>query len=156
MGSPPSRRRRPEVFVLIRFPESWSDTVVATVAMILLALLDLGGAYAAKEAALRRSLPFAVLGAFLFLALFWVYASSLRYAELSLVTLGWVVLLQVGVVLLDRLHYGTPVSRGQWAAVAIVLAAQAYLLLAPASAPAAAPASAPHPEVCRYRAAALP
>ncbi|MDQ1287699.1 MAG: hypothetical protein QG622_1264, partial [Actinomycetota bacterium] len=120
--------------MLITFPSSWPDTTVAALAMTTLALLDLGGAYAAKEAVLRRSLPFAAAGVVLFILLFWVYASSLRYAELASVTLGWVVLLQVGVVLLDRLHYGTPVSRGQWAAVVVVLAAQAYLVMAPSAA----------------------
>ena len=32
--------------------------------------------------------------------------SSLQYAELTLVTLGWIVILQVGVVMLDRFRYG--------------------------------------------------
>src|SRR5512144_371583 len=119
--------------MLIRVPESWPHGAVAALAMLVLAALDLAGAYAAKEAALRRSLPMAAVGVVMFVLLFWVYASSLRYTELAPVTLGWVVILQVGVVLLDRFRYGTPVSRGQWAAVLVVLAAQAYLLLAPAA-----------------------
>lgn len=117
--------------MLIRVPESWPHVLVAVLAMVVLAALDLAGAYAAKEAALRRSLPMAALGIALFAVLFWVYASSLRYAELAPVTFGWVVILQVGVVLLDRFCYGASVSRGQWAAVAVLLAAQAYLLLTP-------------------------
>ena len=129
--------------MLIRLPESWPHSVVAALAMIALAALDLVGAYAAKEAALRRSVPMAALGVVLFVLLFWVYASSLRYADLAPVTFGWIVILQVGVVLLDRFHYGAQVSRGQWAAVAVLLAAQAYLILVssmPASGP---PASGP-------------
>jgi hypothetical protein len=106
--------------------------------MLMLAALDLGGAYAAKEAALRRSLPIAACGVVLFVLLFWVYASSLRYADLAPVTFGWIVILQVGVLVLDRFHYGTQVSRGQWAAVAVLLAAQTYLVLAP-SMPVAVP-----------------
>jgi hypothetical protein len=117
--------------MLIRVPESWPHALVAVLAMLVLAALDLAGAYAAKEAALRRSLPMAALGIALFVLLFWVYASSLRYADLAPVTFGWVVILQVGVVMLDRFCYGASVSRGQWAAVAVLLAAQAYLLLAP-------------------------
>jgi hypothetical protein len=35
-------------------------------------------------------------------ARFWVYASSLRYAELTPVTPGWIVIRQIGVVILDR------------------------------------------------------
>ena len=114
--------------MLIRLPDSWPHWLIAVLAMLVLAVLDLCGALAAKEAVLRRSVPMAMLGMSLFLVLFWVYASSLRYAELAPVTLGWVVVLQVGVVLLDRFRYETPVSRGQWAAVLVVLAAQAYLL----------------------------
>jgi hypothetical protein len=127
--------------MLIRVPDSWPHGLVATLAVLALAVIDLAGAYAAKEAVLRRSLPMAAVGVGLFVLLFWVYASSLRYAELAPVTLGWVVLLQVGVVLLDRFRYGTPVSRGQWAAVVVVIAAQAYLLLAPSAAPGTQPGS---------------
>ena len=45
-------------------------------------------------------------------------------------TLGWIVLLQVGVVLLDRFHYGTPLPAGAWVAIVVVMAAQGYLVLA--------------------------
>ena len=86
------------------------------------------------RAVLRRSPGFAVAGAALFVLLFWVYASSLQYAELALVTLGWVVALQVGVVLLDRFKYGVDLPTDKWVAVLVVLAAQAYLLLAPTGA----------------------
>jgi len=105
---------------------------VSVAAMLLLALLDLAGALAAKEAVVRRSWPLAGVGVVIFLLLFWVYASSLQYADLGLVTLGWVVMLQVGVVLLDRYRYGAHLPRGAWLAVAVLLAAQGYLLLAPA------------------------
>lgn len=122
---------------MIRFPQAWPGPVVAVVAMLLLAALDLAGAWAAKEAAARRSVGMAALGAVLFLLLFWVYASSLQYAELAPVTFGWVVLLQVGVLLLDRFRYQVPLPPGAWVAVLVLLAAQAYLLLAPTGAPAA-------------------
>lgn len=120
---------------MIRFPQAWPHPVVAAVAMLLLAALDLAGAWAAKEAAVRRSPWMAALGALLFLLLFWVYASSLQYADLAPVTFGWVVLLQVGVLLLDRFRYRVPLPPGAWVAVLVLLAAQAYLLLAPTGAP---------------------
>jgi multidrug transporter EmrE-like cation transporter len=105
--------------------------------MVLLAVVDLGGTYATKEAVVRRSLPWAITGVALFVLLFYVYASSLQYAELTLVTLGWIVFLQVGVVLLDRFRYGQVFGLDKWLAIALIIAAQTYLLLAPASAPAA-------------------
>ena len=117
--------------MLLRAPEGWPQPVVATVAMMLLAALDLGGSFAAKEAVQRRSVGLAVAGAVLFLAVFWVYISSLEVAELSAVTFGWIVILQVGVVLLDRFRYGVLMAPGAWLAIVILLAAQAYLVLAP-------------------------
>jgi hypothetical protein len=125
--------------MLLRAPASWPTPLVAVVAMVLLAVVDLGGAYAAKEAVVRRSPAWAAAGVGLFLLLFYVYASSLQYAEFALVTLGWVVVLQVGVVLLDQFKYGNALSADKWVAVAVILAAQAYLLLSPVtSSPAAA------------------
>ena len=47
-----------------------------------------------------------LLGAAAFLVLFWVYASALQYAELALVTMGWIVVLQVGL-----LHRPVPLRR---------------------------------------------
>ena len=122
-----------DVFPLIKAPDAWPVPVVATVAMVCLAGLDLLGAVLAKEWAENGSVRALVLGAGAFLVLFWVYASSLRYAELALVTMGWVVMLQVGLVLIDRWRYGVELPTGKWVAIGVVLVAQAYLVLAPAA-----------------------
>lgn len=124
--------------MLIRAPESWPQWVVAVSAMLMLAVLDLAGALAAKEAVERRSHSLAALGVVLFVLLFWVYASSLQYAELAPVTFGWIVILQVGVLLVDRFRYDVQLSPGKVVAVLAMLAAQAYLLIAPSSGPARA------------------
>jgi hypothetical protein len=99
--------------------------------MAALAGLDLLGAVAAKEWAERQNLAALAFGALSFLVLFWVYASALRYAELAVVTMGWIVLLQVGIVLVDRLHFGSTLSADRVAELVVILAAQGYLLLAP-------------------------
>jgi hypothetical protein len=125
--------------MFIRVPDSWPQPVVAIVAMTVLAALDLGGAYAAKEAVDRRSVGYAAVGFFLFIVLFWVFASSLQVAELAPVTFGWVVILQVGVVLMDRFRYGITMPTSKWVAVAVLLLAQAYLLLGPKDSTATAP-----------------
>lgn len=130
-----------EVFPLLRAPDAWPVPVVATVAMVCLAGLDLVGAVFAKEWAANGSVRALVLGAGAFLVLFWVYASSLRYAELALVTMGWVVMLQVGLVLVDRWRYGVELPVGKWVAIGVVLLAQAYLVLAPSASQAGATAS---------------
>jgi len=115
--------------MLIRTPESWPHAAVAALAMLLLAALDLAGAFAAKEAVTQRSAAWSVAGVGLFALLFWVYASSLQYAELAPVTFGWVVLLQVGVLLLDHFRYQAAIPAGAWVAVVVIVAAQTYLIL---------------------------
>ena len=66
-------------------------------------------------------------------ALFAVYAVSLRLAELSTVTFGWIVTLQVGLLLLERVRYEVVLPSGKWAAIVAILA---YLILAPNREPA--------------------
>ena len=122
-----------ELFPLIKVPPGWPVPVIATSAMVVLAALDLAGAVAAKEWADNGNVRGLVLGSVSFLVLWWVYASSLKYAELSLVTMGWIVILQVGLLLLDRWRYGVELPAGKWVAIAVVLLAQAYLLLAPSA-----------------------
>ena len=122
-----------ESLPLIRLPESWPLPVVAALCMVALAGLDLLGAIAAKEWAEKQNTVALALGALSFIVLFWVYASSLQYAELAVVTMGWIVLLQVGIILVDRLHFGATLPAGKMAAVVVILAAQAYLLLAPST-----------------------
>ncbi len=117
--------------MLIRLPDDWPQPLVAALAMVLLAGLDLAGALAAKEAVERRSPELALAGAAFFLLLFWVYASSLQYVDLAPVTLGWIVVLQLSVLALDTLRYGAVLPAGAWVAVGVILAAQAYLVLAP-------------------------
>jgi Zn-dependent protease with chaperone function len=116
---------------MLRVPDHWPVAVVAALAMLCLAGLDLAGAVAAKEWAVHRSAAAMLLGLLSFALLFWVYASSLQYAELALVTMGWIVLLQVGLLVLDRLRYGIELPTGKWVAVVVLLATQAYLLVGP-------------------------
>ena len=67
--------------------------------MISLAGLDFLGAVFAKEWAASRSHWLFVAGLLTFAVLFGVYAISLEVAELSTVTFGWIILLQVGLLL---------------------------------------------------------
>jgi hypothetical protein len=56
--------------------------------------------------------------------------------------MGWVVMLQVGLVLIDRWRYGVELPTGKWVAIGVVLVAQAYLVLAPSAERAASVAGA--------------
>jgi hypothetical protein len=115
----------------LRLPDSWPAPAVATTALVLLTVLDLAGTVAAKEAIERRSAPIAVAGALIWVLMFWVFASTLRVTGLVVVTVGWCVLVQVSVLLMDRFHYGVTMSPGKYVAVVLAVAAQVYLLAGP-------------------------
>lgn len=110
---------------------AWRGIGLAFGAMLALAGLDMAGAVLAKEWTLRGQPIWFVAGLAAFALLFAVYALSLRIAELSIVTMGWIVLLQVGLLAIDTVRYGVTFPPGKWAAIGVILALQAYLVLAP-------------------------
>lgn len=116
---------------LSSLPSSWRFYLLSTGAMLALAGLDFVGSVFAKEWTERQQPWLFLAGLATFGVLFVVYAQSLRYAELSIVTFGWVLFLQVGLVLLDTLHYGLRLPPGKWLAIAGLLVLQGYLILAP-------------------------
>ena len=99
-------------------------------AMAALAALDLVGAVLARRYADHRSVLALIGGCVVFGALFWVYGRSLAYAELATVTFGWIVMLQIGVVLLDRVQNGVSIPPDRIAAMGAIVVLQGYLLLA--------------------------
>jgi multidrug transporter EmrE-like cation transporter len=100
-------------------------------AVIMLALLDFIGAVFAKEWADTRQPWWFVAGLVTFIGLFAFYATSLTTAELSIVTIGWVVFLQVELLMYERVRYGAQLPPLKWVAIALILALQAYLVLVP-------------------------
>ena len=99
------------------------------VTAIALAVLDMGGAIAAKNWALTHSNMWFIGGVAVFTVLFWTYGSALQYADLSIVTMGWIVVLQVGLIVVDHVQYGVTFTPGQWLAITGVLSLQGYLVL---------------------------
>ena len=97
--------------------------------MLLLAGLDFTGTLLAKEWTVHREPWQLAGGAVTFLALFVALLCGLRYAEMSMLTLGWIVALQLALIMVDRSRYGTHLSIGGWMAVAAILVLQGYLLL---------------------------
>jgi hypothetical protein len=69
-----------------------------------------------------------VAGIAAFGVLFIVYGKSLDYAELSTVTFGWIVLVQVGVVVIDRLD-GVGIPSSRMAAMGAIVALQTYITI---------------------------
>jgi hypothetical protein len=117
---------------LVKAPQAWPLPLVAGTAMLVLAVLDFAGALAAKEWADGGSPRWLVAGIGCFLALFYVYASSLQYADLAMVTMGWIVLLQVSILVLDHVRYDVSLPPARWVAIGLILVLQGYLVLAPA------------------------
>jgi RsiW-degrading membrane proteinase PrsW (M82 family) len=110
---------------------SWRFYLVTFGAMLMLAALDVLGSVFAKEWVTRHHPIWFIAGLITFGILFAVYAASLHLAELSIVALGWIVFLQVGLLLIDSLRYGVTFPRGKWLAIGLILVLQAYLVLAP-------------------------
>ena len=125
----------------VSIPESWRFPLLTLGAMLSLAGLDFVGAIFAKEWADRGHLVLMAGGLVSFSVLFVVYARILKVAELSVVTLGWVVSLQVGILALDRFHYGVTLPWPKWAAIVAILALQTYLIVGPSGDSAEANAS---------------
>ncbi len=100
--------------------------------MLVLAVLDIVGAVFAKEWTSGRSTWLFLGGAATFVVLFGVYAVGLRLAEMSTVTFGWIVGLQVGILIVERVRYNVNLPPGKWVAIVAILCLQAYLVLAPA------------------------
>jgi hypothetical protein len=113
---------------MLRVPDSLPRPAVAIAAMVVLAGLDVVGALLARRWAHGGSLLWFAAGAACFVVLFWVYGSSLRYADLVPVTFGWIAALQVGLVLINRGGSAPGIPIGNWAAAAAIIALEGYLL----------------------------
>ena len=96
--------------------------------IVLLAGFDLAGAVFAKEWDQKRHHWMLAAGALMFVALFAVFVLAMRYAEMSTVTLGWIVVMQVGLMLTEQFRYRIDHGLDRWAAVLAMIALQGYLL----------------------------
>lgn len=113
--------------------------------MVLLAVLDFAGTMLAKEWTIHRQAWQLVLCGLAFLVLFVVLVLGLRFAEMSVVTLGWIVVLQTAVIVVDRSRYGTTITPGGWAAIVAIIVLQGYLVLGATASAAPSPIEAGQP-----------
>src|SRR5689334_11396758 len=114
---------------LLRMPDALPRPLVAAAAMVLLAGLDIVGALLARRWAHGGSTLWFGAGLACFSLLFWVYGSSLRYAELVPVTFGWLVALQLGLMLIDRAGSSRPAPVGHWLAAFAMIGLEGYLIV---------------------------
>jgi hypothetical protein len=108
-----------------------ASPLVLVGAMTVLACLDFIGAVFAKGWAEGGGHWQFAAGLAAFGLLFGVYARILGVAELSTVTFGWIVGLQVGILVFERVRYSVQIPTGKMIAIVAILALQAYLVLAP-------------------------
>jgi apolipoprotein N-acyltransferase len=113
---------------LVRLPEAIPRPIVAIAAMVVLAGLDMLGALLARRWAHGGSVLCFGAGAVCFVVLFWLYASSLRYADLVAVTFGWIAALQIGLMLVGRASSAPAIPGRTWVAAAAIVALEGYLL----------------------------
>ncbi|MEZ5298782.1 MAG: hypothetical protein R2697_21620 [Ilumatobacteraceae bacterium] len=92
---------------------------------LVLAAVDVIEAVMAKEWSERRSVWLLVGGVAAATALFALFSVAMRYSDMSTVTLGWIVVMQVGLMVTERVRYGVDHGLDRWAAVAGMIALQA-------------------------------
>jgi len=101
----------------------------AIAAMAGLAALDLSGAVLAKELSARPRVWMYALAIGVWVLLFLVYVWSMRFEDLWFVTFGWITMLQVAVLLVDRFRFGADVSTRKWLLAGVLIVVQIGLLL---------------------------
>lgn len=116
-------------------------------AMAALTGLDLIGSYCAMRYMHDGHQLWWSAGAIAFLGVFAVYAASLHWAELGTVTLGWIVGVQVGVLIMDKVANGVVVPTGKWIAMAAIFLLMTYMIFAPNGKPTRSISIAPSPSV---------
>jgi hypothetical protein len=112
----------------LRAPTGAPSIVVAVAAMLALAGLDFAGALLARRWAHGGSVVWFAGGALCFVVLFWVYGSSLRYADLVSVTFGWVAALQVGLLVVGRVGAAKPLPLQSWLAAGAIIVLEGVLI----------------------------
>ena len=108
---------------VVRLPASMALPAL----IVLLSGLDIAAGLVAKSWADHRSAAVLVLGSGLYVVTFAVYAVSLRFGRLSMVTLAWVVIVTVADMLIDRFVFDARLPVGKWLAMLVAVAALGYV-----------------------------
>jgi hypothetical protein len=103
--------------------------VVVPVMVVVLAGIDLASGVVAKSWAASDSAWLMAGGFAMYLVMFWLYGVTLRFGELSTITIGWVVLVTVGNIALDKFRYQVAFPASKWIAALATVALLVYLLV---------------------------
>ena len=93
---------------------------VVPVMVVLLAGIDLVSGVLAKSWAATNSGWLMLAGGAMYLVMFWGYGVSLRFGELSTITIGWVVIVTVGNMALDKFRYQVNFPTSKWLVAILV------------------------------------
>jgi hypothetical protein len=111
--------------LIMRLPAA----AVLPVMVLLLAGIDLLSGVVAKSWVASHSGWLMFAGCAMYLVMFWGYSATLRFGELSTITIGWVVLVTVGNMALDKFRYQVNFPTSRWLVALLVVALLAYLLM---------------------------
>jgi hypothetical protein len=134
-GRRPHRRRLAGAFGIVLIAAAGAvvgrlpTAAIVPVMVVLLAGIDLVSGVVAKFWADTHSGWLMLAGCAMYLVMFWIYGVSLRFGELSTITVGWVVLVTVGNMALDKVHYQVNFPTSKWLAAILAVALLAYLLI---------------------------
>jgi hypothetical protein len=102
---------------------------IVPIMVVLLAGIDLVSGVVAKSWAASHSGWLMLAGCAMYLVMFWGYGVSLRFGELSTITLGWVVLVTLGNLALDKFRYQVNFPTSKWLVAILIVALLVYLLV---------------------------
>ena len=97
--------------------------------VVLLAGIDLVSGVLAKSWAATNSGWLMLAGGAMYLVMFWGYGVSLRFGELSTITIGWVVIVTIGNMALDRFRYQVNFPTSKWLVAILIVALLVYLMV---------------------------
>jgi hypothetical protein len=112
---------------------SLGGTVIVIGLTLALAGVDVAESILAKEWSIRRSPWLLVAGIVASALVFVLFVLAIGYTEMSTVTIGWIVLLQVGLMVTETVRYDVSHSTDRWLAMGAIVCLLAYLVASPSS-----------------------
>jgi len=113
---------------------SFGGTVTVIALTLVLAGVDVAESVLAKEWATRRSPWLLVAGLAASVLLFVLFVVAIGYTEMSTVTIGWIVLMQLGVMITETVRYDVSHSPDRWLVMGAIVCLLGYLVVVPSSA----------------------
>jgi hypothetical protein len=112
---------------------SFGGTAIVLGLTVALAGIDLVESVLAKEWAIRRSPWLLVAGLVASGLLFAVFVVAVGYTEMSTLTIGWIVVLQLGLMATESIRFGVSHPPDRWVVMGAIVCLLTYLVISPTS-----------------------